>query len=852
MTADESSSSTQRLIAAAARLYWIPFLPTAAVWAGVTIAFLYFSDLCYDDHETERPYKDSGFLASFDWSNTDGGDFQKWLNEGYAIGHAFLLLVFALVSGRDRLTLLRRMLLVSLVSQVLFQLQLLSTRLPDPNPHNIGRRWRYVQMPVQYTFGALFVQFYTGSWAARFLSWLVALGGIFILVPTHYLYTVDVQTGIITGLTVFLVFHWHVRTTHAIQKNWLLSWYELDFLRWHTVLVEANADLIGRDESRARAASLDTVKFVGRLASGQCPLDALNGGGGSAAAGAPRYGYAAGYRPAAVVAAGPGGAEAEEARRNEDIIAASLAPPLISANEFASVGNTNTHSTSPEEGATTSSAETTANNRTQNNQQGSASALLIDNSSLGSRPAYAAGGLGGFTRHGYSENDPESDYLMEYFRCPPFAVDMATRSLVDILDQIEAKYYRLPDGSASLANPNALGVVPIAEAAVVAIRGPTTAGGSSSNSNPSPNVTAVYTPRKDDDGTIKEIVVDSEKDKEDKDGSGRSGSATDGSDGGGSGANKNNKDKRVSGMGGDAATTEGQICCGITVSSSSDPETAAAERKNWVKRSIIIFVVTFGTFGLGGALATANEIPIHIADANRPIGIPLPWDFCHEYLPKVPASTPDILMYPLVGVAFAYVFFSRHRWVLLRRTALWYGLCMGLRCLTVPATFLPDPSPNCRLPEHPPGTTCGDLIFSGHTLTFCATVSVLWKYCDSLVVRVLGSLYALAGVMSIICSHLHYGRDVLTALIVAFACYHLIHRALIHRVDVYLKHAWLRYFEFDYFCILVEDRQLARMGLTRRCIWTSGGFGETLAQIADAWHRRQARKNAEKAPLLSS
>lgn len=758
-------TSQHSLVATAARYYWVPLLVIFLLWAGVTTTLFYLGDYIYDDALDAIPYKDSGFLGSFDWSTVDGGELQHWLNLGYAIGHGSLLILFALFRGKDRFTVLRRMFLVATISQIFFQVQMMATRLPDPNPYEIGRRWRYIHMPAQYTYGIFFVQFYTGNILIRLISWSISCGGIFVLIPTHYLYTVDVMTGIITGLTVFLVYHWTVRTTYTICQIKLLAWFELDFLRWHA-LDEVLED-VARNARRDRADSVSTVTFVENLVVGRDGAEYAENG--------------------------------SQIERNEAIIAASLAPPLLPA-------------------ASESETEYRSFPDSENPRQDNATKGCSLQGSIGHGPAYAAGGEDGFSRHGFVDR-PNSEYLMEHFQAPAYSIDKATAGLTLLLVELEQEFYKLPNGLTFIsaetrpADYNTLQKDPLAphpghregstnvtpRHSVEIHISPESAAAIASARNTS--VVSMQPPSTGDPNGYRHSVP------------------------------------------------EGQLL-GIKIANSCDPDIAAAEKRNWIRRQLIIAISTVLALTWGGGLALLNELPIHIADQNRPIGIPLPPDFIHTYLPKVPDHTPDFMMYPFVAVAFIYLFLNRYRWVILRRTAVWYGVCMGGRCLTVPATFLPDPSPICRLPEHPPGTTCGDMIYSGHTITVCAALSVILKYVDPLWVRAGASAYAFMTFLAIVCSRLHYTRDVLTALLVCATTYHLFHRGFVHRVDIYVRHRFLRFFEMDYFTLLIEDRQLAKEGQVRRHLWLRGGVGETFAQIADAYKRRKERQKREQARLI--
>ena len=134
----------------------------------------------------------------------------------------------------------------------------------------------------------------------------------------------------------------------------------------------------------------------------------------------------------------------------------------------------------------------------------------------------------------------------------------------------------------------------------------------------------------------------------------------------------------------------------------------------------------------------------------------------------------------------------------LRRLLFEYGLVMCLRVLTLLATYTPDPSPLCRHSAHPSfGSTCGDLIFSGHSVLFslCGVFlheqfhhhrheddkfSVV-KTCRLDARRLALWCYVAVGLLVIILSRLHYTRDVLVAVLVVASVHHMLRVAVWRR-----------------------------------------------------------------------
>jgi hypothetical protein len=212
---------------------------------------------------------------------------------------------------------------------------------------------------------------------------------------------------------------------------------------------------------------------------------------------------------------------------------------------------------------------------------------------------------------------------------------------------------------------------------------------------------------------------------------------------------------------------------------------------------------------IAGAVAMLNLVSISAADRQRPLHIPLPRDILFENLPSTPAHTADVLLYTQVVSVFLFTLSSKYRFTILRRTGVMYAFLMGLRCFTVPATFPPDPSPLCVERTHPEGTTCGDLIFSGHTVAFTLSALVVRRYTKPAWIEAAVWAFTACGLAAVITSRLHYSRDVVTALYIVFTVYYVMHVALFERVDRILKLRWLRYFELDFYVLRAEDERAA-------------------------------------------
>lgn len=483
-----------------------------------TVVPLWLGTYTYTFATDVAPYKDTGFDVAPNWSNT------ALPNHIYAGVHAGLVMLFCLVSS-ERVTMLRRLLFLWGIAQIVQLAQTLSTRFPDPNIRLRNRDWDYTMYEVQYVVGALMVQFYSARTWLRMVSWCVTVFGLMLLIPTRALYTVDMICGLFSGVGVFLLYHWYVRTTVTIKKRRFLKWFE-----------EESIELRDGDVNTPHAENGDFV------------YDRVD--------------------------------------------------------------------------------------------------------------------------------DPKSDFHLEHFRHPT-------------LEPQERQDH------------------------------------------------------------VTELV---------------------------------------------------NFASGL-------PE-------RWKQFYPLVSAVVGGAFG--GGLGMLNLISMSTADATRPLHIPLPEDIGYKLLPQVPDHTADVLLYTQVITVLLFGLASKWRFTILKRTGITYGLIMIWRCFTVPATFPPDPSPVCKERWHPAGTTCGDLIFSGHTVAFLLSALVVRKYTRPMWLEAGAWAFTACGLLAVITSRLHYTRDVVTAVLVITTVYHLVDKAIFDRPDRAARNLFFKYLELDYYIVLEEEIAAEREGRISR------------------------------------
>ncbi|EAY13646.1 hypothetical protein TVAG_387870 [Trichomonas vaginalis G3] len=175
---------------------------------------------------------------------------------------------------------------------------------------------------------------------------------------------------------------------------------------------------------------------------------------------------------------------------------------------------------------------------------------------------------------------------------------------------------------------------------------------------------------------------------------------------------------------------------------------------------------------------TLTGISLILTNAKRP-ALPLLPDTIQNIIPYMPFEKyVNVLMVILIGSETIIIAFDPRRCFIYRRTLAVYSILSFLRILTTTSTFLPDPSPNCPAIHDTTveisvsnimkslfgGLTCGDMIFSGHTMGFLFPGLVQHHFFN----KKLGIIYLILGYIgsfSLIITRFHYTVDVLLSII---------------------------------------------------------------------------------------
>lgn len=207
---------------------------------------------------------------------------------------------------------------------------------------------------------------------------------------------------------------------------------------------------------------------------------------------------------------------------------------------------------------------------------------------------------------------------------------------------------------------------------------------------------------------------------------------------------------------------------------------------------------------------------VSLAWYRHPYDRPALDDIVHTTFPALAAwgrfGIPNAMVAAELPPALLLLLRHAHARRLLCRAVVVYSMTMAARAVLVLSTTLPDSSPLCRDPEMvgaagraaPPtwqeldararriiftaGTTltCGDMMFSGHTVIFVLLALVWTHYLFPgprfRAARAGAWLWNLLGLFMIVVTRLHYTIDVLVAVYVTCSLWHQVHRCLLPRL----------------------------------------------------------------------
>ena len=209
---------------------------------------------------------------------------------------------------------------------------------------------------------------------------------------------------------------------------------------------------------------------------------------------------------------------------------------------------------------------------------------------------------------------------------------------------------------------------------------------------------------------------------------------------------------------------------------------------------------------------------VSLAWYHHPFERPALDDVVHSTVPSLASwgryGIPNTMVAIELPPALLLLLRHAHARRLLCRAVVIYSMTMACRAGLVLSTTLPDSSPLCRAPEivtsidrSPTWTdidarawhiiftcgttlTCGDMMFSGHTVIFVLLALIWTQYLFPgprfRAVRLGAWLWNLLGLFMIVVTRLHYTIDVLVAVYVTCSLWHQVHRLLLPRLPAWL------------------------------------------------------------------
>lgn len=182
-----------------------------------------------------------------------------------------------------------------------------------------------------------------------------------------------------------------------------------------------------------------------------------------------------------------------------------------------------------------------------------------------------------------------------------------------------------------------------------------------------------------------------------------------------------------------------------------------------------------------GAVQAANYSRRYIQSPDRYLVLN---DLSFEWLPDLSNLSlfHEASVYIPAGIAFFFVVLLHKRLFTLQiRIFLIWGTLFYLRCITIIVTSYPDPSAGCKgadplsvyinpyVASFFHMASCGDLVFSGHTVMAVMTLEMTLEAFPFrgyyLILHFFALLCTILGVLSILMTRLHYFLDVIVAIV---------------------------------------------------------------------------------------
>lgn len=204
-----------------------------------------------------------------------------------------------------------------------------------------------------------------------------------------------------------------------------------------------------------------------------------------------------------------------------------------------------------------------------------------------------------------------------------------------------------------------------------------------------------------------------------------------------------------------------------------------------------------------------------VANMRRPLNVEPLRDLSFEYLPHFHTNgiANNLVYGSITSTAWILILHPRRRHLCRRLLTMW-AIIYLMRATTISVTSLPDPNDMCRtgvlengVDTFLSGLSCGDMIFSGHTVALILNPLILGQAFPHMpnYLFVFIWVYACLGMWALLATHMHYLVDILVAIYISGAVYWGYHASVTN--DKWLaRYEWLAWWEYDryYSCTLQQ------------------------------------------------
>jgi hypothetical protein len=205
--------------------------------------------------------------------------------------------------------------------------------------------------------------------------------------------------------------------------------------------------------------------------------------------------------------------------------------------------------------------------------------------------------------------------------------------------------------------------------------------------------------------------------------------------------------------------------------------------------ALIYFGVSLYIMCISNAISDRLNINAYVEPAMKVV---LPDPLMQNFAPyfdrlHIHWDVNDLMLTVFIIITFVrFSFIGNTTCTILRRMLMTWGTCQFLRAFTVDMTILPNPYPYC-LPHIENNVflhafyiatrqrvSCGDVFFSGHTVSYTMCMLVWLRYSHDLL-RVLAPAVSFSGMIIIILSRYHYAIDVIAGFCLCLFVWNYIH-----------------------------------------------------------------------------